>query len=67
MEDVRASPLARRKAVLKRLAKGARRWIALVDGVPGQGRRLFVVVRMSPTMLANLRVMGKPSAKAQLL
>src|SRR5579864_1897339 len=42
--DVRALPLARRKAVLKRLAKGARRWIALADGVPGQGRRLFELV-----------------------
>src|ERR1700757_1547188 len=43
-EDVRTLPLARRKAVLKRLAKGARRWIALTDGVPGQGRRLFDLV-----------------------
>ena len=43
-EDVRALPLARRKAVLKRRAKGARRWIALADGVPGQGRRLFELV-----------------------
>jgi ATP-dependent DNA ligase len=43
-EDVRTLPLARRKAVLKRLAKGAQRWIALADGVPGQGRRLFELV-----------------------
>jgi ATP-dependent DNA ligase len=40
-EDVRALPLPRRKAVLKRLAKGAQRWIALADGVSGHGRRLF--------------------------
>ena len=40
-EDVRALPLACR---LKRLAKDARRWIALADGVPGQGRRLFELV-----------------------
>ena len=33
-EDVRALPLALRKAVLKRLAKGARCWIAITDGVP---------------------------------
>jgi len=43
-EDVRALPLARRKAVLKRLARGTQRWIALTDGVPGQGRRLFELV-----------------------
>ena len=43
-EDVRALPLTRRKAVLKRLAKGAQRWIGLADGVPGQGRRLFELV-----------------------
>jgi ATP-dependent DNA ligase len=30
--------------VLKRLAKGARRWIAITEGVPGQGRRLFDLV-----------------------
>jgi bifunctional non-homologous end joining protein LigD len=40
-EDVRTLPLGRRKAVLRRLAKRAQRWIALADGVPGQGRRLF--------------------------
>src|SRR5579864_7900555 len=44
VEDVRALPLARRKAALRRLAKGARRWIAIADGVPGQGRRLFDLV-----------------------
>jgi DNA ligase 1 len=43
-EDLRPLPLARRKTVLKRLAKSARRWIALADGVPGQGRRLFELV-----------------------
>jgi ATP-dependent DNA ligase len=43
-EDVRALPLARRKAVLRRLAKGARRWIAIADGVPDRGRRLFELV-----------------------
>jgi bifunctional non-homologous end joining protein LigD len=43
-EDLRPLPLSRRKAVLKRLAKGARRWIALADGVPGRGRRLFDLV-----------------------
>jgi ATP-dependent DNA ligase len=32
------------KVVLKRLAKDARHWIALADGVPGQGRRLFELV-----------------------
>ena len=36
------SPAA--SAVLKRLAKGAGRWIALADGVPGQSRRLFELV-----------------------
>jgi bifunctional non-homologous end joining protein LigD len=40
-EDVRTLPLVRRKAALKRLAHGAKRWIALADGVPSQGRRLF--------------------------
>lgn len=43
-EDVRGFPLDRRKAVLDRLAKGARRWTAITDGVPGQGRRLFQLV-----------------------
>ena len=43
-EDVRVLPLARRKAVLRRLARGARRWIALADGVPGHGRRLFDLI-----------------------
>ena len=43
-EDVRTLPLARRKAVLRRLARGARRWIAIADGVPSQGRRLFELV-----------------------
>jgi hypothetical protein len=43
-EDVRACPLARRKAVLKRLARDTQRWIALTDGVPGQGRRPFDLV-----------------------
>jgi bifunctional non-homologous end joining protein LigD len=43
-EDVRTLPLARRKAVLRRLARGARRSIAIADGVPGQGRRLFELV-----------------------
>ena len=37
-------PLSRRKAVLKRLARGARRWIGLTDGLPGQRRRLFELV-----------------------
>ena len=40
-EDVRTLPLARCKAVLKCLACSTQRWIALTDGVPGQGRRLF--------------------------
>ncbi len=43
-EDVRALPLVRRKAALKRLACGAKCWIALADGVPSQGRRLFELV-----------------------
>jgi bifunctional non-homologous end joining protein LigD len=43
-EDVRSLPLGRRKAILKRLAKGAQRWIAIVDGVPGEGRRLFGLI-----------------------
>ena len=43
-EDVRTLPLARRKAVLKCLACSTRRWIALTDGVLGQGRRLFELV-----------------------
>ncbi len=43
-EDVRALPLDRRKAVLKRSAKAARRWTAITDGVPRQGRRLFELV-----------------------
>src|SRR5579864_6583595 len=43
-EDDRALPLARRQAVLRRLAKGGRRWIASADGVPDRGRRLFELV-----------------------
>src|SRR5579864_8775844 len=43
-KDVRTLALSRRKAVLKRLARGARGWIALADGVAGQGRRLFELV-----------------------
>jgi bifunctional non-homologous end joining protein LigD len=43
-EDVRSLPLTRRKAILKRLAKGAQQWIAIVDGVPGEGRRLFGLI-----------------------
>jgi hypothetical protein len=43
-EDVRTLPLARRQVVLRRLARGARRSIAIADGVPGQGRRLFELV-----------------------
>ena len=43
-EDLRTLPLARGKAVLKRLVRGAKRWIALADRVPGQGRRLFELV-----------------------
>jgi hypothetical protein len=38
---LRPLSLARRKAILKRLAKGTKRWAALVDGMPGQGRRPF--------------------------
>ena len=37
---MRSLPLARRKAILKRLAKGARRRIAITDGVMGDGYRL---------------------------
>src|ERR1700751_4778341 len=44
-DDVRTLPLAHRKAGLKRLARGAQRWIALADGVPGHGRRLFEASR----------------------
>jgi hypothetical protein len=43
-EDLRALPLVDRKAVLKHLAKGARHWIAVTDGVTGEGRRLFELV-----------------------
>ena len=43
-EEVRALPLARRKAVLKHLARDTQRWIALTEGVPGQGRRFFELV-----------------------
>ena len=48
-EDVLTLRLARRKAVLRRPARGARRWIAITDGVPGRGRRLFdLVAEMEP-------------------
>jgi bifunctional non-homologous end joining protein LigD len=40
-EDLRTLPLSRRKAVLRRLANCASRWIALADG---PGRRLFELV-----------------------
>ena len=37
-------PLRDRKTVLARLAEDARRWLALTDGVVGEGRRLFELV-----------------------
>jgi ATP-dependent DNA ligase len=40
-EDLRPLPLAAPKAILKRLGKRARHWIALTDGVTGEGRGLF--------------------------
>ena len=43
-EDLRPLPLSRREAVLKRRAKCARGWIALVVGVSGHGRWLFELV-----------------------
>jgi ATP-dependent DNA ligase len=54
-EDVARVPLARRKAALRRLARGARRWIALTDGVPGHGRRLFELVAEMPLPSAGVK------------
>jgi ATP-dependent DNA ligase len=42
-EDLRSRPLRERKRVLARLARRARGWIAITQGVP-QGRRLFELV-----------------------
>jgi bifunctional non-homologous end joining protein LigD len=43
-EDLRGRPLRERKAVLADLARGAGGWIAITDGVTGEGRRLFELV-----------------------
>jgi bifunctional non-homologous end joining protein LigD len=43
-EDLRSLLLARRKGILKRLVKGARNWIAVTNGMTGDGRRLFEMV-----------------------
>jgi bifunctional non-homologous end joining protein LigD len=43
-DDLRLLPLRDRKAVLTRLAEDARGWLALTDGVVGEGRRLFELV-----------------------
>ena len=39
-DDLRSMPLARRKAVLKRLLRG-RRDLIVIDGVPGMGMALY--------------------------
>jgi ATP-dependent DNA ligase len=43
-EDLHLLPLRDRKAVLAKLAHDARGWMALTDGVVGEGRRLFDLV-----------------------
>ena len=43
-EDLRPLSLSARKAALAKIARDARAWIAVVDGVPGQGRRLFDLI-----------------------
>jgi ATP-dependent DNA ligase len=43
-EDLRGRPLRKRKAVLGQLALGARGWIAITNGVVGEGRRLHQLV-----------------------
>ena len=43
-EDLRPLPLSARKAALAKLARDARAWVAIVDGVTGRGRRLFDLV-----------------------
>src|SRR5579864_8191755 len=61
-EDVRTLPLARRKAVLRRLAKGARRWIAIGNGVPVHGRRLFELVAENDLEGIVAKRLGDPYA-----
>jgi ATP-dependent DNA ligase len=43
-QDLRSRPLSSRKAAFAKLARRARGWIAIVDGVPGRGSRLFDLV-----------------------
>jgi hypothetical protein len=43
-EDLRPLPLKERKAKLARVGKGADRWIALTNGIVGDGRALYRAV-----------------------
>jgi ATP-dependent DNA ligase len=42
--DLRPLPLKERKAALARVGKGADRWIALTNGIVGDGRALYRAV-----------------------
>jgi bifunctional non-homologous end joining protein LigD len=42
--DLRPLPLKHRKAVLARIGKGAESWIALTNGIVGEGRALYGAV-----------------------
>jgi bifunctional non-homologous end joining protein LigD len=42
--DLRPLPLRERKAALARIGKGAEGWIALTNGVVGEGRKLYQAV-----------------------
>jgi bifunctional non-homologous end joining protein LigD len=42
--DLRPLPLKRRKAMLARIGEGAERWIALTNGIVGEGRALYRAV-----------------------
>jgi bifunctional non-homologous end joining protein LigD len=42
--DLRPLPLRQRKAMLARIGKGAEHWIALTNGIVGEGRALYRAV-----------------------
>jgi ATP-dependent DNA ligase len=61
--DLRPLPLRQRKAVLARVGKGAENWIALTNGIVGEGRALYrAVVEADLEGIVVIWMLGVPQA-----
>jgi ATP-dependent DNA ligase len=57
--DLRPLPLRHRKAMLARVGKGAKSWIALTNGIVGEGRALYRLPKRINDTLAKGRELVK--------